>query len=422
MFEGLLENKKILLGISGSIAIYKSLELIRHYRKAGAEVRVVMSDAARRFISPLTFEAISGREVLTPESESWASDNNHIDIGKWADLFVLAPASANTINKLKNGIADNLLLQTALAHEGPKVIAPAANTRMLKNPATEGSIKMLRLMDYHFVKTQTKALACGETGEGAMADPLEIFYQSAKYLLRSPFWENRRVVVSGGGTRERIDDVRYLSNFSSGKMAKALATALWIRGSDVCLVTTRLFDDLPEEVYQIDVESAEEMAEYLEDAIRIAKKGVMTKPTLMDDSMPERIMKRPYLFMAAAVSDYRPAFPQKGKLKKETLGEKWSLELVKSVDILATLDKRGIYSVGFKAETDEKSGLENALKALESKKLDAICLNDVSKHPFGSDENRLTLITETARKELPAAKKLSVAFTLLDTLEEIGDE
>jgi len=422
VFERLLRDKKILLGVSGSIAIYKSLELIRLYRKAGADVRVVMTPSAERFVCALTFEAISGHAVLREETESWAGDNNHIDIGKWADLFVIAPASANTINKLKNGIADNLLLQSALAHSGHKVIAPAANTRMLKNPATEGSIKMLQLMDYHFVKTRKKELACGERGEGAMAEPLEIFFQSAKYLLKNDFWSLRRVVVSGGGTIERIDDVRYLSNFSSGKMAKALATALWIRGADVCLVTTRLFEDLPEEVYQIDVESAEEMGEYLEDAIRVAKKGVMTKATLMDDSMPELIQKKPYLFMAAAVSDYRPKFPQRGKLKKEMLGESWSLELVQNRDILASLNKEGIFSVAFKAETDEERALENAKRARKTKEVDAICLNNIAKHPFGSEENELTLITQGMEQKLPAGDKLSVAFALIDRLEEISGE
>ncbi len=418
MNQGLLQGKKILLGVSGSIAIYKSLELVRLLVKAGAQVRVVMSESARRFVTPLTFEAISGHTVLIPETESWADENNHIALGRWADLFVIAPASANTLNKLKNGIADTLLLQTALAYGGATVIAPAANTRMLKNPITEGAVKMLKLMEYHFVAVQKKELACKEVGEGAMAEPREIFYHCAKHLLRDPYWSDRRVVVSGGGTIERIDDVRYLSNFSSGKMAKALATALWMRGADVCLVTTRHFDDLPSEIYQIEVEGAEEMAEYLTDAIRVAKKGVMTKPTLMDDSVPERIQKKPYLFMAAAVSDYRPRYPQKGKLKKEALGSAWSLELVQNEDILASLNKEGIYSVGFKAEIDPQEAHRHAKEALARKGIDAICLNDVAKNPFGSDENELTLITNEGDLPLPRGKKLDVAFALLDALKE----
>ncbi len=418
----LLQGKKILVGVTGSIAIYKTLELIRRYTKAGADVRVVMSDGARRFITPLTFEAITRNRVLIPENESWADDNNHIDIGKWADLYVIAPVTANTLNKLSNGIADNLITQVALAYtQKPILIAPAANTQMYQNNTTKGSLKMLKLLNYEEIAPQKKLLACGDEGTGAMADPEDIFHKSAKLLLRDPFWTNRRVVVTGGGTREKIDDVRYITNASSGKMAAALSKALYYRGADVCLVATQKISGLPSELYVIEVEDSAELKEYLVDAIRVAKKGVLTKATLMDQSVPELIQKKPYLFMAAAVSDYVPKYPQKGKLKKEMLGDAWSLEMKKNEDILKSINKEGVFAVGFKAESDPETALASAKKMLVEKELDAVCLNNISDNPFGSDENQITLITHQGGYPLPKADKLTLSLELLKKLEEIGD-
>ena len=419
--ESLLEGKKIVIGVSGSIAIYKSLELIRLFVKSGADVRVVMSESAKEFISPLTFEALTRQRVLHKESESWADGNNHIDLGKWADLVVVAPATANTINKISNGIADNLLLELIIAYKKEKIIAPAANTNMYKNPLTQTSLKMLKLTNFEIVEPQEKMLACKDVGEGALADVEDIFFRSAKVLLRDEYWQNRRVVVSGGGSVERIDDVRYISNFSSGKMASSLSLALYLRGADVCLISSKKSPNLPTDLYTIAVESAEEFKEYLTDAIRVAKKGVLTKATLMDDSVPQLIQKKPYLFMATAISDYRPKFPQSGKLKKSDIGDEWRLELVKNEDILSSLDKSEIYSIGFKAETDTEQGLESAKKMLNEKKLDAVCFNDVSKNSFGSDENEITLITKDEITPLPKSDKLSLSFSLLEKIKILGE-
>ncbi len=410
----MLKNKNILIGVTGSIAIYKSLELIRLFVKAQATVRVVMTESAKKFITPLTFEALTRNEVLSDTDESWASDKNHIDIGKWADVFVIAPATANTVNKLNHGVADNLLLQTALAYRKPVILAPAANTNMIEHNATKASLKMLKLLNYHIVEPETKLLACGDEGAGALADVEDIFYATAREILKEEFWTNRKVVLSGGGTIERIDDVRYISNFSSGKMANSLALALYLKGAEVCLVTSRDTKDLPTQIYTLDVESGEEMAEYLSDCIRVAKKGVITKPTLMDDSVPHTVQKTPYLFMVAAVSDYKPKFAQSGKLKKEMLGDEWELKLIKTPDILANLDKNGIITVGFKAETDEESGKENAKKALETKNIDAICLNYVSKNEFGSDDNEVTFITHDSQIDIPKADKFSIAMKIIE--------
>ncbi len=420
--NNLLKNKNILVGVTGSIAIYKSLELIRLFVKAGANVRVVLSDEALKFISPITFEALSSNKVLYKESEDWSGDLNHIGVGEWADIFVIAPATANTINKLSNGIADNLLLQSALAFDRVKIIAPAANTKMYENPVTQASFKMLKLLNYKIVEPQSKVLVCKVEGKGALADVEDIFFATVRELLKDNFWENRKVVVTGGGTIERIDSVRYISNFSSGKMAKSLALALYLKGASVCFLTTKKFDDLPKEIYQLDVESALEMKEYLIDCIRSAKKGVLTKPTLMDDSIPQNVLKKPYLFMAAAVSDYTPKFPQEGKLKKEHIGDEWTLVLKRNEDILKTINKSEIVSIGFKAEKNEEKALENAKNMLVEKNLDAVCLNVLKENnDFGSDLNEIDFITKGGVKKLSLKEKLLISFEILEEAKRLDD-
>ena len=416
----LLKNKKILVGVCGSIAIYKTLELIRLYIKAGAIVRVIMTDGAKKFINPITFEAISQNKVLDETSENWDKnqDYNHIDIGKWSDIFVIAPASANTINALANGLGNNLLLQTALAYPRIKLIAPAANTNMLKNPITQASLKMLKLCNYEIVSSQTKELVCKDVGDGAMADPVDIFDVTCKELLKDEYWINRRVILSGGGTLEKIDDVRYLSNFSSGKMASSLAKALYYKGADVCLVSTRGYENLPKDIHLIKVQSSNEMYEYLVDSIRVAKKGVLTKPTLMDSSTPSLNMKRPFLFMVAAVSDYVPAFPQDGKLKKELIGTSWTLELKQNMDILKSLEKDGIVTIGFKAEMDETTALNSATRMLENKNLDGVCLNILNEeNSFGSENNNIELILKNSSFEFKGTK-LDVSLNILEKLQD----
>lgn len=416
----LLKNKKILVGVTGSIAIYKTLELIRLYIKAGAQVRVIMTEGAKKFINPITFEAISQNKVLDESSENWdkTQDYNHIDIGKWSDIFVIAPASANTINALANGLGNNLLLQTALAYPRIKLISPAANTNMLKNPITQASLKMLKLCNYEIISSQTKELVCKDVGDGAMAEPTDIFDATCKELLKDEYWINRRVVLSGGGTVEKIDDVRYLSNFSSGKMASNLAKALYYKGADVCLVSTRGYENLPKDIHLIKVQSSNEMYEYLVDSIRVAKKGVLTKPTLMDSSTPTLILKKPFLFMVAAVSDYVPAFPQDGKLKKELIGTSWSLELKQNMDILKSLDKEGIVSIGFKAEMDETTALNSATRMLENKNLDGVCLNILNEeNSFGSENNNIELILKNSSYEFKGTK-LEVSLNILEKLQD----
>ena len=411
----LLKNKKVLLGVTGSIAVYKSLELVRYLVKAGAEVKVVMTESAKKFVTPLTFETLTSNQVLDDTNESWVNDHNHIKAGEWADLFIIAPATANTIAKLANAIADNMLLQCALAYPHLKILAPSANTNMLENPITKANLKMLGIANYETIDTQTKELACKTTGDGAMAEPLEVFWHCAKALLKDEFWEHRRVIVTGGGTVEKIDDVRFLSNYSSGKMASSLATALYCKGADVNLISTKFDENLPQDLYTIDVQSSDEMLEYLTDSIRIAKKGKLSKATLMRDEQIHLIQKKPYLFMAAAVSDYVPAFAQNGKLKKEALGSEWDLKLKQNIDILGSIDKTDIFTIGFKAEMDEENAVSNASKMIDNKNVDAVCLNILKdSSSFGTDTNSIDFILPDRIEAIPQSDKLSVAFDILE--------
>jgi len=420
--DTLLQNKRILLAVTGSIAIYKSLELTRLFVKAGAEVRVVMSESAKKFITPLTFETLSSNKVLDDTNEDWSNDFNHIKITQWADLMVIAPATANSVAKLANAIADNILLQCALAYPGRKILAPSANTNMIQNPITQANFKMLGIANYTILDTQVKELACKTTGNGAMAEVIDIFYESARELLKDEFWDDRRVIVTGGGTIQKIDDVRYISNFSSGKMASALATALYLKGADVNLIATKFDTNLPEKMHKIDVESSVEMLEYLTDSIRIAKKPKLSKPTLMRDEHIHLIEKKPYLFMAAAISDYVPKFEQTGKLKKESLGDEWQLELTKNIDILKTIDKEGITTIGFKAEMDEIKALDNASKMLTNKSLDAVCLNILkNSSSFGTSNNKIDFITKDEIISLPKADKLTLSFKIVQNAKKLQE-
>ncbi|WP_417334430.1 bifunctional phosphopantothenoylcysteine decarboxylase/phosphopantothenate--cysteine ligase CoaBC [Halarcobacter sp.] len=411
----LLKNRNILLCITGSIAVYKALELVRLYVKSGANVKVLMTEASQRFVTKLSFEAISQNRVLDESSESWEKnqDYNHIDIGKWADILVIAPCSANTINKLANGIADNLLTQTVLAYKGKKIIAPAANTNMIENQITVKSLKKLRKFGFALISSQVKELACKDVGNGALAEPETIFYKTARELLKEDYWQGRSVILSGGGTVEKIDDVRYISNYSSGKMASSLALALYLKGADVNLVSTRGHENLQNlntEINTITVQSSYQMYEDLEILIKKAKKA-------------NEKVKKPYLFMVAAVSDYVPQEDFEGKLKKEMVGQAWNLKLKQNIDILNSLDKKGLISIGFKAEMDEVVANENATKMLQKKNLDAVCLNILKdKNSFGTSDNAIELIFEKESFSFEGQKD-EISFDIIEKLaQKFADE
>ena len=416
-----LNGKSVLLGVTGSISAYKACDIARLFVKAGAQVHVVMTVSAERFVSALTLEALTRNPVLTENSESWSSDLNHIDIGKKCDVFVIAPATANTLNKLSKGIADNILTQTALAFAGKMIVAPAANTQMLKNHYTVGSLKMLGINDYTIIEPQEKLLACGDVGSGALAEPTEVFFETAKTLLKEDFWEDRRIVVTGGGTREKIDEVRYISNFSSGKMAKSLCLSLYLKGADVCYITSMGNEGLPQSIFTIDVEDTQELLDNTKDAVRVAKKGKMSNPS-MNSSDRDLIQKEPYLFMVAAASDFTPKFPQEGKLKKSMLGESWNIELKQTADILSSLDKMDIKTVAFKAEMDSENGLANAQAVLETKQVDAVCYNLLNNsESFGTSDNEITFITKESQTPLGKADKLTLSNKILTQAKALID-
>jgi phosphopantothenoylcysteine decarboxylase/phosphopantothenate--cysteine ligase len=378
----------VLIGVTGSIAIYKICELIRLFIKRGDRVKVVMTKAAAKFISPLTFETLTRNRVLTSENEDWANDVNHIDYAKWADIYIIAPATANTINKAYNGIADNLLLQTYLATKAPVLFAPSANTNMYLHPTTQKAIKNLNC-----IEANNGLLACGDEGIGKMAEPEEIFLRALREINKDDFWKNKKIVVTAGGSIERIDDVRFISNFSSGKMGEALAKAFYIKGADVTLISSKTHN-LTKEIKQIKVESAKD---YLEAIV---------------EENPD------YLIMAAAIVDYIPEY-KSGKLKKENIGDEFILKLTKNIDILEALKDKKFKKIGFKAEYDEKNAPKYAKNALNKKYLDAICLNLLSKNNFGSDENEIIFITKDKEILLPQDTKENIALKLVDAIKSI---
>jgi len=396
-----LKNKTILLGVTGSISAYKACELARLFIKAEASVHVVMTKSAERFVTALTFEALTRNAVLTETSESWSSDLNHIDIGKKCDLCVIAPATANSINKISTGITDNILLQTLLAFTKPIVIAPAANTNMIENTTTLKSLKALESRQMKVVNSQSKLLACGDTGNGALAEPEEIFFEVAKELYKESYWENRKVIVTGGGTREKIDEVRYVSNFSSGKMANALATALYLKGADVSLITTKSSHEIPSKVTVINVDSAHAMKNSLERQLE----------SLQNDSKSN---KRAFLFMAAAVADFTPSQPNQGKTKKVDIGLNWNIEMKQTDDILKSIHKENIFTIGFKAEMDKDKGFSNAKNLLKNKNIDGVCYNLLTNSSdFGTPDNQITFIHKNGSVKLGRASKLELSFKIL---------
>lgn len=400
-----LAGKSVLLGVTGSISVYKACDLARLFIKAGAEVHVVMTNSAERFVSALTFEALTRNAVLTESTESWSSDLNHIDIGKKCDVFIIAPATANTLNKLSRGIADNILTQTVLAFKGSMLVAPAANTQMLANSYSTESLTMLVQNNYRIIKPQEKLLACGDVGNGALAEPSEIFFATAAALLEEDFWKDRPVIVTGGGSREKVDEVRYISNFSSGKMAKSLCLALHLKGAKVHYITSMGNEGLPSDIAITAFESAEALLSHTQKAI---------------DSTKNEETKKAFLFMVAAVADFKPKFPETGKVKKSSLGKEWHVELTQNPDILMSLHRTDIITIGFKAEMDSKEGLNNAVSLLTTKHVDAVCYNLLKDATsFGGNENEITFINKNAQIPLGRADKLTLSNKILDEAKKL---
>jgi phosphopantothenoylcysteine decarboxylase/phosphopantothenate--cysteine ligase len=311
------------------------------------------------------------------------------------------------------------LPQIALAYDKTILIAPSANTKMIQHTTTQASLKMLKLNNYKIIKSQSKLLACGDEGDGAMADVNEIYHQSIKELNSDEYWVNRRVVVSSGGVIEKIDDVRYISNFSSGIMGSNLALALYYMGADVCLISTKP-TDLPLDIHVVDVQNSTSMLEYLTDCIRVAKKGIfIDDASLIKETQKGWIKKKPYLFMVAAVSDFVPAYPQNGKIKKDTLEDEWNLKLIKNIDILSSIKKDDIFAIGFKAEMDQDSAFENAKSMLVKKSLYGVVLNILKDDKsFATQTNEIELILKNNTIKISKDTKLNISLKLLKSLKD----
>lgn len=390
----ILKGKNILVCVSGSIAIYKSLELIRLYIKSGANVKVLLTKKAQRFISALTFEAISSNRVFHEKTEDWSNSYNHIKITKDIDVVVFAPATANSINKLNAGICDSLLIQTLMANTKPLLLCPAMNTNMYKDQATQKSLKELKIKGVKIVKPVTKQLACKDTGKGALANIEDIFFNTCKLANNDKFWSEKDIIITGGGTYEKIDDVRYIGNFSSGKMAQNLALAFFIKGANVTLLTSQSVSKMPFCVINF------------------------TDTKSLKQKLNKLIQTNDYLFMAAAVSDYRTKSSKKGKLKKRDLGETWDLKLVQNEEILGSI--KGIKKIGFKAEFDKSSALMNAKNMLKDKNLDAVCLNILGEDVnFSSENSRISFITKNDIKEFELQDKLSIGLKIANASKRL---
>tara|TARA_B100000003_G_scaffold42880_1_gene36697 strand:- start:2669 stop:3862 length:1194 start_codon:yes stop_codon:yes gene_type:complete len=397
-----LINKNILLGVTGGIAAYKAAEIVRYLKKSGSSVRVVMTKSAEEFITPLTLQALSGnrvsRELLDAEAEAAMG---HIELAKWADGILIAPATANTLARLSSGRGDDLLSTITLAFEGPISLAPAMNQAMWRDSRTQENLKKLIDKGYILCGPGSGEQACGDVGLGRMLEPLEImeiFSDSFKEGILS----GKSVLITAGPTKEPIDPVRFITNRSSGKMGYSLAEAAIDAGAIVTLITGPVDIEPPMKCNTIPVETAKEMHE----------------------AVMHHVNKKDIYIGTAAVSDYRPARKNETKLKKDDKGSPLILELVENQDILKSvseLDERP-YVVGFAAETNDL--IKNAKTKFKNKGLDLVVANDVSDKSIGfdSDDNAVTLITKRRNLAIEKESKRKIAKKIIKLIaEEIDD-
>ena len=391
-----LTHKKILLGIAGGIAAYKACELVRRLRDAGAEVRVVMSENATRFVTPLTLQALSGNPVrVSLWDEEHEAAMGHIELARWADAILIAPASADLMARLACGVADDLLTTLCLASEAPLLLAPAMNRVMWAHPATQSNVQTLTQRGARMLGPASGGQACGEIGEGRMLEPMELSVQLSAFLApQAQTLKGKRVVITAGATREALDPVRFISNRSSGRMGYAVAEAARDAGAEVVLISGVTNLSTPQGITRIDVETALHMREAVHQA------------------MPCDIF-----IAAAAVADYRPTEPALQKIKKHA--DTITLELVKNPDILsevALLTHRP-FTVGFAAETEHL--IEHARAKLQRKKLDMIAANHVGEGlAFDQPDNALTVLWADGQLELAQTDKRELARQLIQIISQ----
>lgn len=387
-----LSNKQIVLGITGGIAAYKSAELVRRLQDAGASVHVVMTAAAQEFITPLTLQALSGNPVhttlLDPAAEAGMG---HIQLARWADVVLIAPASADFMARLTHGQGDDLLTTICLATAAPIAIAPAMNQGMWKNPSTQANLQTLITRNIHIFGPADGGQACGDVGPGRMLEPQDLVSATAG-LFQTGLLAGKKVVITAGPTREAIDPVRYISNHSSGKMGYALAQAAMEAGAKTVLISGPTALAAPERVELISVTTAEEMLQ-----------ASLSQATECD-----------VFIAAAAVADYRPAQAAAQKMKK-TDKDELTLTLVKNPDIVATIAalEQKPFTIGFAAESENV--LEYAQQKLQRKKLDLIIANNISINGIGfnSDENAVTVIDQQQRMDISQRSKHQLAHELI---------
>lgn len=394
-------SKSVLLGVTSSIAAYKSAEIAHTLYKNGYNVDVIMSKNATEFITPLTFERLTNNKCITDTFDrNFRYEVEHIAIAKKADIVIIAPATANIIGKLANGIADDMLSTTVMACKCPVFIAPAMNTNMYENPIVQDNIAKLKKFGYKFIEPQSGMLACGDVGKGKMEDPSVIVQYIYRALECEKDMVGKKVVITSGATMESIDPVRYITNHSTGKMGCAIAKQAMLRGADVTLIAANMTAKPPMFVNVINVKNAEEMFQ----AVKAE----------FDDC--DIVIK------AAAVADYTPVVTYDNKVKKKE-GD-MSIDLRRTEDILKYLGrhKNGQYLCGFSMETENM--LENSRAKLDKKNVDMIVANNlkVKGAGFGTDTNVVTIITKDKAYELPIMTKDEVAGKILDKIMEMRDK
>lgn len=397
----MLKGKTILLGITGGIAAYKAAALASALVKLHANVEVVMTKNATEFITPLTFEELTGHRVMVDTFDrNFQHQVEHISLAQRTDLIIIAPATANVCAKLAHGLADDMLTTTALACRCPKLIAPAMNTNMYENPVTQDNLGLLRRYGWEIIEPASGRLACGAVGKGKLPEPEELVQYILRAIALPKDLKGKRVLVTAGPTREALDPVRFLTNHSSGKMGYAIAKIAMLRGADVTLVTGPTAITPPPFVKVISITTAQEMLE-----------AVTAEAPDAD-----------YIFKAAAVADYTPADFSDEKLKKKD-GE-LSIPLKRTQDILKFLGENrraGQIICGFSMETQNM--VENSRQKLCKKGIDMICANNLKQEGagFGVDTNVITLITATETKELPLLSKEAAAAAIIDHAINLGE-
>ncbi len=397
-----LVGKHILLGVTGSIAAYKTASLIRLLVKAGAEVKVVMTSLAKQFITPLTLATLSKNPILVdffdPTNGAW---NSHVSLGMWADAYLIAPASANTIGKMANGVADNLLLTSYLSAKCPVFVAPAMDLDMYAHPSTQRNLDVLRSYGNHIIEATSGELASGLDGKGRMEEPEKIVEYLDRFFSVSKDLKGKNVLITSGPTYEKIDPVRFIGNYSSGKMGFALAEECAKRGATVTLVTGPVALSLNNQtIKRVDVESAQEMYEEV-DAVFAS----------MDITI-----------LCAAVADYRPMKKFDEKMKKESSSDVLNIQLTKTIDIASTLGSKKTEDqllVGFALETNNE--FDNAKDKLNRKNLDFIVLNSLNDKGAGfrHDTNKVTILNKKGEeKSFGLKSKIEVAKDIIDVIME----